>query len=559
MSQSSIRYEWNEINWRRLEKYSFKLQKRIYQASQCNNIKLVHSLQKLLLSSKSAKLLAVRKVTQDNNGRKTAGIDGVASVPQKERLNLAKTLNLDSKSKPVRRIWIPKPGKQEKRPLGIPTISDRAKQALIKMAMEPEWEAKFEPNSYGFRPGRSCHDAYEAIFKALNRKTAFVLDADISKCFDNIDHNVLLTKLKTTSRLRYVIKGWLKAGIMEGNILHKTESGTPQGGVISPLLANIALHGMEYYIKEALADELFQHKKDKFGKAAHMHAQKTLSLIKYADDFVIMHESKEIVQKAKLLVEEWLLNIGLELNYQKSSIVHTLKEVEGRPAGFNFLGFNVKQYADNNDRKKYILLIKPSSESQKRHKHTIKEKLRSMRGLSQATVIKVLNPIIKGWSKYYVPAVSRKVFERLDHEIHIKLWKWALYRHPHRGQRWIKRKYFRYHENDRWRFKTHKNEVLVRHTDYHIKRHVKVIGTRSPYDGGWVYWSTRLGRSPMLSPRVAKLLKLQQGKCRKCNNWFKSEDLVEVHHIDHKHCNNKAENLSLLHKHCHDIIHGRCA
>lgn len=187
-------YKWDKINWRKLERSVFKLQKRIYQASKSDDWKRVKRLQKLLLSSMSAKLLAVRKVTQINKGKKTAGVDGVKSLSPTQRLKLAEELNLSEKSKPVRRIWIPKPGKAEKRPLGIPTMSDRAKQALVKLALEPEWEAKFAPNTYGFRPARSCHDAIEAIYIAINQKNAYVLDADIKGCFDNIDHVALLKK-----------------------------------------------------------------------------------------------------------------------------------------------------------------------------------------------------------------------------------------------------------------------------------------------------------------------------------------------------------------------------
>ncbi|MDE5060157.1 reverse transcriptase N-terminal domain-containing protein [Wolbachia endosymbiont of Drosophila malagassya] len=193
MDQQKARYEWNGIPWRKLKKSSFKLQKRIYQASKCNDIKKMHNLQRLLLKSTSARTIAVRRVTQDNRGKKTAGIDGKANLSQKERLQLANSLDIREKAKPSRRVWIPKPGKpSEYRPLGIPTISCRAKQTLVKMVLEPEWEAKLEPNTYGFRPGRSCHDAIEAIFNVLKQKTAYVLDADISGCFDNINHNKLL-------------------------------------------------------------------------------------------------------------------------------------------------------------------------------------------------------------------------------------------------------------------------------------------------------------------------------------------------------------------------------
>lgn len=185
----------------------------------------MHRLQKLLLKSASLKMLAIRKVTQDNKGHNTAGVDGVARLTQKQHLLLVKSINLKEKAKPLRRIWIPKEESEEKRPIGIPTISERAKQAMIKMVLEPEWEAKFEPNSYGFRPGRSCHDAKAAIYFSLASKMAYVLDADIKGCFDNIDHAKLLKKLKTTTVLKKIIKGWLESGIMDISSQRKVESG----------------------------------------------------------------------------------------------------------------------------------------------------------------------------------------------------------------------------------------------------------------------------------------------------------------------------------------------
>lgn len=242
------RVEWKTIPWRKLERKVFKLQKRIYKASENGDARTVRKLQKTLIRSWSAKCLAVRRVTQDNQGKKTAGIDGVKSLKPGQRLTLVKNLRLTQKAKPTRRVWIPKPGKDEKRPLGIPTMNDRALQALVKQALEPEWEALFEPNSYGFRPGRSCHDAIEAIFQAIVHLPKFVLDADIAKCFDQIDHQALLEKVNTFPVMRRQIRAWLKAGVMDGKNLFPTNEGTPQGGVISPLLANIALHGMENHI-----------------------------------------------------------------------------------------------------------------------------------------------------------------------------------------------------------------------------------------------------------------------------------------------------------------------
>ncbi len=556
MSQSlNTRYEWKTIPWRKLEVSVFKLQKRIYQASQRNDVKLVHQLQKLLLKSESAKLLAVRRVTQDNQGRKTAGVDGVANLKPEERLKLVESLKMEGKSKPVRRVWIPKPGKTEKRPLGIPVMAERAEQALLKMALEPEWEAKFEPNSYGFRPGRSCHDSCAAIYNAIRLKASFVLDADISACFDKIDQTTLLAKLNTTPTLRRILKGWLRAGVIDGNVFSRTERGAPAGGVISPLLANIALHGMECDTKKALTKELFQHIKKKHASANKIQAQNTISIIRYADDFVVIHEDKEIVLKAKTFIEGWLRKIGLELSASKTRMVHTLNPIEDKNPGFNFLGFTVRQFRNNRSKRGYKTLIKPSKESQKRHAEMIRIKLRHARTHTQEEVIDILNPIVKGWSRYFIPVVSSEVFSRLDNDMHYKLWRWALRRHPNKNKHWVRRKYFRQHKGDMWRFKTHEGKYLSCHKDHHIKRHVKVKGTRTPYDGDWVYWSTRMGRSPETPPRIAKLLKLQEGKCSQCKLWLNCKDRMEVHHIDKNHKNSKIENLSLLHLHCHDTVH----
>jgi RNA-directed DNA polymerase len=261
----------------------------------------VEKLQKLLLKSEAARLLAVRRVTQDNQGKKTAGVDGIKSVPPKERFLMVKELhakrwNNRKKPPPVRRVWLPKPGKAEKRPLGVPTMRERAKQALVKMALEPAWEAVFEPNSYGFRPGRSAHDAIGAIFLGIRYKPKFVFDADIKGCFDHIDHEALLRKLNTFPKLIHLIRGWLKAGVLEGQDFTSTEEGTPQGGVISPLLANVALHGMEEVAKE--------------GFATYGSVEKPI-LVRYADDFVILYSDRVELQRVAERVTAWLADMRL--------------------------------------------------------------------------------------------------------------------------------------------------------------------------------------------------------------------------------------------------------
>ena len=232
---------WSNVDWNTVEVEVFKLQKRIFRASKSGDVAKVHKLQRLLLRSWNARLLAIRRISQDNQGKHTAGVDGVKSLEPKERIELAENLRLGVKGKALRRVWIPKPGRTEKRGLGIPTMEDRAKQSLLKLTLEPEWEAKFEPNSYGFRPARSAHDACEAIHTAFNMKPKWVLDADIAKCFDRIDHDVLLRKLGTTPTIASQIKAWLKSGVLDKGDWMPTNEGTPQGGVISPLLAKHSL------------------------------------------------------------------------------------------------------------------------------------------------------------------------------------------------------------------------------------------------------------------------------------------------------------------------------
>lgn len=373
-------YEWNSIPWRKLERMVFKLQKRIYQAKRRGNVQAVHRLQRLLVTSRSARFLAVRRVTQDNQGKKTAGVDGMKSLTPPQRVELARHLHFSAKAQPTRRVWIPKPGTKEQRPLGIPTIPDRAAQALLKAALEPEWEAVFEPNSHGFRPGRSAHDAVAAIWIGINKKPKFVLDADIAKCFDRINHDALLEKLNTTPIFRRAIQAWLKAGVVDGEELFPTTEGTPQGGVISPLLANVALHGLETAIKSAFP---------RWSPTNSQEGWKPI-VVRYADDFVVLHQNREVIEQIKQQATEWLRGMGLELKPSKTRIVHTLREHDGQPPGFDFLGFNVRQYpvgkthSGKQVRRKdgpvkllgYKTLIKPSKEARRRHSVALKDAIR---------------------------------------------------------------------------------------------------------------------------------------------------------------------------------------
>ncbi|MGI0480139.1 group II intron reverse transcriptase/maturase [Geminocystis sp. CENA526] len=543
---------WSSIQWKIVEKQVFRLQKRIYRASQNGNVKLVHSLQRLLIKSYYGKLLATRKVTQDNQGKKTAGVDGVKSLTPKRRLEITGRLKLRGKCKPTRRVNIPKPN-GETRPLGIPCMEDRIKQCLVKLAIEPQWEAKFESNSYGFRPARSCQDAIEAIFNAIRYQPKYVLDADIAKCFDRIDHYKLLAKLETYPQLRREIKSWLKSGYMDGKQLFPTKEGTPQGGVISPLLANIALHGMEIEIKK-FARTWKGNKRDN---------ENSLSIIRYADDFVILHKDIKRIIQCKEIIENWLMDLGLELKPSKTRISHTLNEYEGN-IGFDFLGFNIQQYEVGKTHTGkcvgmplgFKTIIKPSKEKIKSHIKRIGDIIRKHKSSPQIALIKELNPIIRGWANYYSSVCSKETYSKCDHLLYQQLKRWAERRHPNKSKSWVARKYWHTYGLRNWVFSTKDEDgiSLLSHSETEIKRHTKVRGEKSPFDGDWIYWTSRIGKHPEVSTRMATLLKRQKGKCNHCGLNFKSDDLLEIDHIIPKSKGGKDmyNNLQVLHRHCHD-------
>jgi RNA-directed DNA polymerase len=423
--------------------------------------------------------------------------------------------------------------------------------------MEPEWEAKFEPNSYGFRPGRSSHDAIEAIFNQIKHKPKYVLDADIAKCFDKINHAKLLEKINTYPTLKRIIKQWLKAGVIDNNVFSKTEAGTPQGGVISPLLANIALHGMEIRIKE-FASTWKGNKRDN---------KKSISLIRYADDFVILHKDLNKVLEAKEIIEQWLKEIGLELKPSKTRITHTLNEYDSS-TGFNFLGCTVRQFPQGKNhtgkstkgkKLEFKTIIKPSKEKVLTHLHKIKEGIRQHKAAPQAALVTRLNSIIRGWTNYYSTVCSKETFGESWHETFRKLEKWGYKRHSKKSHKWVIKRYWHTVDDDNWVFgyrdKKGNLKTLMKHSEKEIVRHTKVEGTRSPYDGDWVYWSTRMGRYCEVDRYTAHLLKQQKGKCNHCGLNFKHGDLIEQDHIipKSKGGKEKLDNYQLLHRHCHDV------
>ena len=550
---------WNTINWAKVQRKVFKLQKRIFQAVKSGDKVKARKLQKLLTKSFYAKLLAVRKVTQDNQGKRTAGIDGKTIIHPQQRINLALKLNLKGyKAKPLRRIWIPKPGRTEQRPLGIPTIQDRAMQLLVKMAMEPYYEALFEETSYGFRPGRSSHDAIENIFRQIKAKPKYVLDADIAKCFDKIDHKYLLKKVGNPY-LRKIIKQWLKTGVMDNGVFEETTEGTPQGGTISPLLANIALDGMIEDVRKSYPKTIVKN------GIRHYNYQPTI--VRYADDFLVFHSELEVINQCKELINKWLGKVGLKMKPEKTRICHSLYDIEingvKEKAGFDFLGFNIcsypvgKYHTGKNSNGKPVgfkTIIKPSSKAIKTHREAIKEVFRTHKKAPQGALITRLNQKIKGWANYYSTVCSSYTFKSQDNYIWSLLRSWVTSRSK-KGRKKAFSKYFSSGIHGKWTFQTHEGLSIHKYTKTEIKRHVMVKGTASPYDGNWPYWSKRRGNYPETPKRVAKLLKRQEGKCNLCGQHFSPEDLVEIDHIIPKSKGGKDEynNLQALHRHCHDI------
>ena len=372
-----------------------------------------------------------------------------------------------------------------------------------------------------------------------------MLDADIARCFDRINHKALLDKINTYPGLRNQIKSWLKSGVLDQGEIFPTKVGTPQGGVISPLLANIALHGMEERVKQFVGNSINQ--------------RREISLIRYADDFVIMHKDIEVILACQKIIAEWLGDIGLELKPSKTKLTHTLNEYNGN-IGFEFLGFHIQQhkvgiYRSAKSTKGIPLgfktLITPSKPKVKAHLAKIEEVIDTHSHSPQYALIKRLNPIIRGWSNYYSTVVSKETFSRLDSNTYDKLRAWA----KRRGKGSInKDKYWRTVGDRNWCFSTEEGLELTQHQATPIIRHVKVKGSSTPYDGDWIYWSSRRGEYPETPTRVATLLKTQKGKCTHCGLYFTPTDIVEVDHIQPRSLGGKDEykNLQLLHKHCHD-------
>ncbi|TDD72205.1 group II intron reverse transcriptase/maturase [Actinomadura darangshiensis] len=555
---------WHSIDWARAEENVRRLRQRIFKAAQEGDLKRVRNLQKLMLRSHSNTLTSVKRVAQVSSGRKTAGVDGEKDLTPRQRYELASALHAETqpyRAKPVKRVYIPKSNGRQ-RPLGIPVIRDRAMQARVKNALEPEWEARFEARSYGFRPGRGCHDAREAIFNAASArgKRVWVLDADLAGAFDRISHHHLLVAVGQFPA-REMIRQWLRAGVMERGRFAPTEEGTPQGGVISPLLLNVALHGME----EAIG---CRYKKKGTGREP-VAVPGTPILIRYADDFVVLCHEKEEAEAARMRLGEWLAPRGLGFNSEKTRVVH-LNE------GFDFLGFNVRRYGGQ-------LLIKPSRAAIKRIKQRLRDEAIALRGANAAAVITKLNPIIRGWAAYYRVAVSSETFSTLDHYVWRLTYKWARYTHPLKSRTWVVNRYFGKHNpsrEDRWVFGNPANtSYLIKFAWTRIERHDMVKGRASMDDPALAdYWAARRRKKvpTTLDKRTYSMAYRQKGLCPICRQdlidgaeyqpdnprewieWFAAcKRRLHKHHLVYRSLGGADDrsNLRLVHADCHRQHH----
>ena len=542
----SGKLEWHAIDWRAVAQNARRLQARIVKATLAGKRGKVKALQRLLTHSFSAKAEAVRRVTE-NRGKHTAGIDGETwNTPQQKAQAIGKLgRRRGYKPTPLRRVHIPKKnGKM--RPLSIPSMLDRAQQALYQQALDPVVESILDPNSYGFRRGRSTADAIEMCFNALARKGAagWVLEGDLEKCFDTINHEWICANAPMDKRM---LTAWLKAGYVEAKTLHPTEQGTPQGGIVSPTLCNVTLNGLEKMLMSDYARGTAK------GRRAKVH------VIVYADDFIITGSSKELLEdEIKPKVQAFMQERGLRMSEEKTSITAITE-------GFDFLGQNIRKY-------KGKLIIKPAKKNYAGFIKKVRSTVKDLATAPTAAVISQLNPIIRGWTQYHRHVCSKKTFEKADRDIFYCLWRWAKRRHPKKSKHWVARKYFMPPNGQKWVLNANiqtkegiqKNIRLIRASKMPIKRHTKIRGEANPYDPAWEHyfelrWQHHMQEKVGWRYDEHLLWQQQGGKCPRCQQDLTEERGWEIHHIIWKvhGGTDNTSNLELLHPNCHRQLHSQ--